>query len=44
MLCDCMFAKYFKRFLYMGLTEYCLAVHLAEGAECYATVCLQNKV
>ena len=33
-------------FLYIGLTKFFLVVHLALAgtAECYATVCLQNKV
>ena len=36
----------FKHFVQLSviLTEYFLAVHLAERAECYATVCLQDKV
>ena len=40
----CQEFKHFVQFSVIGLTEYFLAVHLAERADYYATVCLQDNV
>ena len=44
---SCAFHREFNHLVQFSvnrLTEYFLTVHLAERADCYATVCLQHKV